>query len=171
MKSLICVLIVLFLIPSCKNDDFDEPDVRTFVAMIKSGSYDYCEINDAGNPLWLRMPVFSGKNIPDLLELATDTTHIGAFPLNPISSVAPERLILGECLLWIVEGIRINRPYASLNPLLAVRYESQNSRTELTGDDVLKVYRIYQEWWEKVKGDPYLMKQINPLKGTPYFWR
>ena len=172
MKTLLLVLIAMFFIPSCSSDDFDldKPDVRKFVAKVKSGTYDYREVGETGDPLWLKMPAFTEKDIPVLLELASDTTHIEEFPENPISSIRLSRHILGECLLWVVEGIRMERSYGSLAPSLYIHDESLDYRRYLTGEEILEVCQAYLNWWEKVKEDKYLMKRVNPLMDTPYHW-
>lgn len=178
MKVLWLVLLLLLVSPSCSDGfshDFntDEPDVEIFVRLIKNGTYNCSEVSKSGEFLWLKMPGFTRSDIPGLLKLASDLTPVKSFPENPISSIRLEYKRLGECLLWVVEGIRIGRPYGSLIPSLstaAEKIEGSSTVRRLTDEEVLEVRQLYLDWWEKVKDDQFLMERINPLKDTRYSW-
>ena len=123
MKKLFFSAILILLCIGCEKDkfDIDDPDVAVFVNKLKSGTYDYYERGETGENLWLLMPEFTPDHISSLIDFAYDTTHISDFPVNPVSSRRPypegrEYFILGECLLWTVEGVRNGNRYGSLDP-------------------------------------------------------
>ena len=122
MKKTICYIsLIVFLLSCSKNNTTpDSPSVQSFVQMLKSNTYNLYEKNEKGENLWLKMPQFSRTDIPMLIALAKDTTHIQNFPTNPISSRPPypegrSYFILGECLLWVANGIITKS--GSLDPL------------------------------------------------------
>jgi hypothetical protein len=163
---------------SCEKDsfNFENPDVEKFVQEIKNGTYDEYELNENEEKLWTKMPNFKKENIQKLIELAFDTTKITPWehiPLNPISSKPPYRIyedksciMLGEYLLWCVEGIIEEKTFASLTPILKNMKYREDKR--LYGEEILKVRKIYQDWWEENKDGNW--EEINPLEGTPYEW-
>ncbi|WP_158602526.1 DUF4943 family protein [Proteiniphilum sp. X52] len=152
----------------------NDPDPHLFVKQIKQGTYRLHKKGENGDNLWLEMPVFSPVDIPVLLELASDTTHIRDYPLNPISSRRPfpegrGYFILGECLLWTVEGIRNGARYGSLDPFL-VRSETDTDGNymALTTKEILAVRELYIEWWKNHKNGNW--KGVNPLEDSGYIW-
>ena len=67
------------------------------------------------------MPNFTERHIQSLIDFSKDTSHIATYPFNPISSrtsfpYGRNHCILGECLLWTVEGIKNGYGYGSLDP-------------------------------------------------------
>jgi hypothetical protein len=173
-------LLILFLIGiccfSCKKDDFDteHPDVTKFVSQLRKGTYNQYEMGVNGERLWLKMPKFTEVHIPALIELSKDTTHIAKFPVNPLSSRYPfpegrDYSILGECLLWAVEGIINSSGYGSLDPYLinttlpeAIRHKG------ISGAEILTVRELYKNWWNSYGDKDW--KNHPPLEGTPYRW-
>ncbi len=178
MKSRIVLIIsaCLFLTIGCEKDDFDlnDPDVEIFVNQLKSGKYDKYEKGNNDENLWLLMPDFSQNHIQSLISFSKDTSHIVAFPINPISSRQPfpegrEYFILGECLLWTVEGIRNGSGYGSLDPFLIDTANSDSEKYKgLNGNEILIVRDFYKEWWINFKDKDWENK--NPLEGTSYRW-
>jgi hypothetical protein len=179
MMKKIAVLIIsacLFLIIGCKKDDFDlnDPDVEIFVNQLKSGKYDKYEKGNNDENLWLLMPNFSQNHIQSLINFSNDTSHIMAFPVNPLSSRRPfpggrEYFILGECLLWTVEGIRNGSGYGSLDPFLIDTTKNESERYKgLNGNEILIVRDFYKEWWINFKDKDWENK--NPLEGSSYRW-
>ena len=173
--SFIPLLFLLFCIGCEKNKlDLNNPDVAIFVKQLKQGTYDYYEKGETGENLWLLMPDFSPNHISTLIEFARDTTHITNFPVNPISSRRPypedrDYFILGECLLWTVEGIRNDRGYGSLDPYLINTSLAESERYKgLKGGEILIVSDIYKDWWDNFKESNW--KDKNPLEGTFYEW-
>ncbi|MFP4366336.1 MAG: DUF4943 family protein [Bacteroidales bacterium] len=175
MKYLLFVFLVLFSI-SCEKDNFDinNPDVEKFVNQIKTGTYSQYEKGENGENLWLIMPDFTDKHIQSLIDFSCDTSHITAYPFNPLSSRTPfpygrDYCYLGECLLWTVEGIRNGSGYGSLDPYLidTALIESQRYKG-LKGVDIFVVRDIYNGWWTDFKDNNWMTK--NPLEKTSYIW-
>lgn len=158
---------------SCKKDNFDidHPDVETFVKQLKDGTYNKYETNDKGENLWLKMPKFSETHIPLLIALSKDTTHIKNFPVNPMSSRSPfpegrSYFILGEGLLWIVDGIIKATAYTSLDPFLIDVSKNEAERYKgITTREILKVQEIYANWQKSNRA-----LTGNPLENSPYRW-
>jgi len=179
MKNLVLILVFAVICQSCDKNDFNlkNPDVRQFVEQLKDGSYDEFEITENGERLWAIMPDFQKKDVMLLINLAENTdliTPCDHFPVNPISSIPPyrfnngkESIMIGEYLLWCVESIISDRDFASLTPVLVDVKSNPDYR--LTGEEVLAVRIIYQDWWDKygrLKNPEHL-----PLEGTGYRWR
>ncbi|PIF02309.1 MAG: hypothetical protein CR996_00605 [Draconibacterium sp.] len=75
--------------------------------------------------------------------------------------------MLGEYLLWIVEGIIEEKDFASLTPILINQSYTEEKR--LNGREILEVSKLYQDWWEE-----YGLTEIEnnfPLDETIYKWR
>lgn len=175
MKRLFFTFSLFLFCLGCEKDTFDpdNPDVRKFVQQIKNGTYDCYEKGENGENLWLIMPKFTKDQIQYLIENARDTSHIPAYPFNPMSSRTPFPVgrpysLLGECLLWSVEGIRNGTGYGSLDPYLidttsAIKYSG------LKGSEVLIVRDLYQNWWRSYRtGD---WKNMNPLQASKFRWQ
>jgi hypothetical protein len=179
MNNLIIFTVLTLFCMSCEKDDFniENPNVEKFVQQIKNGTYDKYELNENGEKLWTKMPNFKKEHIPLLIEHALDTTKITPwehFPLNPINSIPPYRIVegksyimLGEYFLWCVEGIIEGNTFASLTPIL----KNQNYREDerLNGKEILEVGKLYQDWWKensRIVGTNKL-----PLEGTAYRWK
>ncbi len=179
MKNVIIFAFFLFFCLGCEKDDFNvnNPDVEQFVQQLKKGTYDSYEFGENGEKLWTIMPNFTKKHIPLLIHLAKDTSLVSPchhFPVNPISSIPPYRIddnreciMIGEYLLWCVEGIIENKDFASLTPILI--NQSYSTEKRLNGENILEVRIIYQEWWEKNKQSENI--HDFPLEETIYRWR
>lgn len=174
MKNLTFIVLILFFM-SCERDqiNLNNPNVDRFVQQIKTGTYDQYEKGEDGENLWLLMPRFTEKDIASLIDHASDTSQITAYPFNPMSSRTPfpgrNHGILGECLLWTVEGVRNGSGYGSLDPFLIDTSLDESERYKgLTGADILIIRDIYDNWWMNHKADDW--KTINPLENTPYIW-
>ena len=175
MRKLILLSIYTIFAVSCETGefDFDNPDVEEFVNQIKSGEYDYYEKGENGEDLWLLMPNFKDHHISSLLEFSEDTSHIELFPVNPISSLPPypndrQYHILGECLLWIIEGIRNGTGYGSLVPYLLDTNNMEYPKA-LNGEEILDVRKLYISWWSNFKDKNW--KDNSPLEESSYKWR
>lgn len=176
MKKLSFIPFLILLSLSCEKDkfDIDNPDVAVFVKKLKNGTYDCYEKGETGENLWLLMPRFTRNHIESLINFSKDTAHIYDFPINPVSSRRPcpegrEYFILGECLLWTVEGIRNGYGYGSLDPFLIDTAMDESVRFKgLKSDEILIVRDIYKNWWNDFKDNNW--KERNPLNGTSYIW-
>jgi hypothetical protein len=168
--------VVLFICISCEKNEFDpdNPDVEIFVKQLKNGTYNCYKKGTNGENLWLLMPKFNQSHIPSLINFAGDTSHIAKYPTNPVSSRRPfpegrEYFILGECLLWTVEGIRNDHGYGSLDPVLIDIAKVESERYKgLKGNEILMVRDLYKDWWNNYKNTDW--KNKNPLKETSYQW-
>lgn len=176
MRKMVVVTILALFCASCEKDEFNvqNPNVFKFVSQIKEGTYTSYEKGEDGENLWLIMPEFTEEHIPALLELSKDTTHIQFYPINPISSRTPfpngrDYYILGECLLWTIEGIRNGTKFGSLDPYLVDTSRTESERNKgLNGEEILIVRGIYEDWWNTYKNADWESK--NPLEETSYSW-
>ncbi len=176
MKKLLFFIGLIIFCSSCEknNFDIDNPNVEMFVKQLKNGTYNKYEKNEKAENLWLMMPKFSKKHITSLIEFSKDTTHIKEFPINPMSSRRPfpegrSYFILGECLLWIVDGVVKETTYSSLDPFLidTSKIDSQKYKG-ITTNEVLLIQEIYKQWWNENKNKEKII--VNPLENTSYRW-
>jgi len=155
--------------------DVNNPDVALFVTQLKAGTYSCYRTDIYSQYLWLAMPKFTATHIPALLEYAKDTTFIAHFPSNPASSRTPypsgrSNFILGECLLWIVEGIRTNSAYPSLDPYLIDSAKPTAEKLKgLEKSEILNVRDLYYKWWWGSSIMEWWLR-TPPLSGTTYSW-
>jgi len=163
--------ISVFLVMGCSNDAFDynNPDVRIFVKQLKSGTYNTKNANGV-----VEVPLFTSKHIPQLLKYTEDLTEIPSFPLPSISSQFGGKARLGECILWIIEGIRLGH-HPSLGCKLLHRHaKSYEGIYFLTNDEVLEAAALYRYWWQWVENpntQPLLnVWEANPLAGSDFRW-
>ncbi|MDM8002052.1 MAG: DUF4943 family protein [Bacteroidota bacterium] len=178
MKTLVIFALLSVMCLGCERSSFDvnNPDVEEFVRQLKNGTYDRYEWTNEGERLWAIMPSFTKEDVPALIFLSKDTdlvTPCGHFPVNPVSSMFPYRVVdgkecimLGEYLLWCAEAVLEGNEFASLNPVLVNINETPDHR--LSGKEMLSVRNIYQEWWDQngQTDDPGTL----PLDGTVYRW-
>jgi hypothetical protein len=172
MKTLNYIIILVFVVAllACdknENEATENPDVETYIALLKSNQYDS-----------LTLPAFTYKDIPELLQYRSENQLITSFPHNPVSSLWESECKLGIYVLWTIESIRavsINSEY------LLMRFPSQNPSLALRNAVGLKLvsdsisHKIaadaYYDWWEsnrdKVFDD---FKNIDPLENTDYRW-
>lgn len=178
MKTLTLAVLFALLCIGCDKNSFDvnNPDVTEFVTQLKNGTYDTYARTDEGERLWPVMPSFDRDDVPALISLARETDLVSPcdhFPVNPVSSMYPWRLVngkpsimLGEYLLWCAEAVLEGKEFASLNPVLVD--EINNPYGRLDSDEILNVRRLYQEWWDRnghLENPPAL-----PLDGSGYSW-
>jgi hypothetical protein len=174
MKNLAFVTILILFCFGCKKDEFNpnNPNVALFVQQIKIGTYDCYEKDVNGKKLWPIMPKFTKDHIQSLITFAKDTSHVEIFPTNPMSSRTPipegrQYFILGECLLWTVEGIRNGTGYGSLDTYL-IDTTKDYPYKGVSGKEILIVRDLYQAWWTSYKNQNW--KDKYPLEGKPYRW-
>ncbi len=172
-KLFLWMVLATAVLSACKKESFDinNPDVTVFVQQLKSGTYTEYEKDENGRPLWLKRPFFRQEHIGALIELSKDTTHITKFPTSPISSQSPfpegrDYFILGECLLWLVDGIR---GAGSMNPYLIDNSKDPNERYKgVTAAEIWMLSDLYKEWWNNHKNGDW--KTTSALTNTSYGW-
>ena len=179
MKKLIIFVISIAFYISCEKDNsnVDNPDIEKFVQQLKNGTYNTYKLGEKGENLWAIMPDLKKEHIPLLLSHAKDTSLIspcGHFPVNPVSSIPPYRvnnnkqsIMLGEYILWCIEGVIKGNTYASLTPILVNKNHEVYER--LYGIEILEVRKMYQEWWNKYGSNG--NSDNPPLKDSNYSWR
>ncbi|WP_321480921.1 DUF4943 family protein [uncultured Bacteroides sp.] len=174
MKKNIFVIFVLLLtvaFTSCSEEriDYNNPDVKLFVKQLKDGNY-----KTKGPEGFVEVPRFIRKDIPELLKYADDLTIIPSFPLPPVSTYFGTKVRLGECMLWIVESIRLGQ-YASLGCNM-VRADADNYEGIyfLSDEEVHDAAKRYRYWWDNARYpktrwsvDPCF---DDPLCGSGYRW-
>lgn len=176
MKKLLILALLAITCINCEIFEFktENPDVEVFVEKLIHGKYDIYEVGEDGENLWLIMPEFTERHIKGLLSFASDTSHLEAFPCNPISSRTPhpegrDYFILSECLLWTIEGIRNGNGYGSLDPYLINTTLSTTERYKgLTASEILEVRDLYLVWWDEYKDADW--EDVDPLEGSDYKW-
>ena len=145
----ISLFFILVTFACCKDDEFDleNPDAAQFVALIKNGTYS----KKAGN----RLPHFTMNHIQQLSPYLNDTTEITSFPTNPISSKYTSPKILNECIMWVIEGIRMDETYPSLEPcLININSNSQTDHFRLTKKQLISISIKYLQWHEEYLSNP-----------------
>lgn len=163
--------VFVFVAMGCSDDvlDYHNPDVRIFVKQLKSGTYNTKNANGI-----VEVPLFTSKHIPQLLKYTEDLTEIPSFPLPSISSHFGGKARLGECILWIIEGIRLGH-YPSLGCKLLHRdAENYEGIYFLTNEEVLEAATLYRSWWERTQNsDTWLSVSpwpVDPLIESDYRW-
>ncbi|MCF3111729.1 DUF4943 domain-containing protein [Niabella sp. CC-SYL272] len=173
MKKWILLAGIIIVLMGCKKERLDvgNPDVERFVQQLKNGTFNLYERNEKGERLWLQTPRFGPEHIAALIALSKDTTHIQKFPTNPMSSRSPfpegrNYFILGECLLWLVNGVR---GASSLAPYLIDTSKGVNERYKgITSTEILMLSNRYRQWWSEYKNGDW--KTNSALSGTSYIW-
>lgn len=138
-------MIALFSLESCNNDkmDFNHPDVDLFVKQLKAGTY-----KTKSPQGFIEVPHFTEIDIPQLLKYASDLTVIPSFPMPPTSSNAYDTKIrLGECMMWIVESIRLGH-HASLGcHMVVANAENYEAVYFLSDKEMIDAANRYRSWW------------------------
>lgn len=174
MKRTVILLITvlsLFLITSCSEDtlDFHNPEVKLFVKQLKAGTYN--TTNEAGV---VEIPSFTQKHIPQLLRYVEDTSEIPSFPLAAISSQFGGKPRLGECIMWIIESIRLGQNPSMGCKLVTRDAESYEGIYFLSNEQLLEVATLYRNWWERVENpSPMWLSDLwvsDPLSRSNYRW-
>lgn len=167
----LCVSLLFLPLVSCTEDtlDYEHPDVELFVKQLKNGEL-AAQGLDGATP----MPKFTIRDIGELLEYADDLSVIPAFPLAPVSYSAGGKLRLGECLLWIVETIRLGHNASMGCKMVHVDAENYEGIYFLSDEEVQDAVARYRHWWENRKY-PRTVWTIDPcwnepLCGSGYMW-
>ena len=174
MKKTLFVMLAVLLAISCTSCnegtiDYNHPDVDLFVKQLKDGSY-----KTKGPEGYVEVPRFTKEDIPELLSYSEDLTIIPSFPLPPVSVYFGSKVLVGECMVWIVESIRLGQ-YASLGCKMvradALNYEGIYFLSDQEVHDAAKRYRY---WWENVRYPKTEWSVApcfdDPLCGSGYRW-
>jgi hypothetical protein len=160
----------LIILTGCDKNDSENTNsfvVTKYIELLKSNNYDS-----------LDLPMFTYKDIPELLRYRNETQIITNFPHNPISSLYRPECKLGMYVLWTIESIRavsINSEFLimrfpSQNPILVQR---NSEALDLVTDNVSHniAAKAYFDWWENNKQNDFdEFKNIDPLNNTDYRW-
>ena len=168
---LFAALLMLVSFAACGDVtlDYNNPDVDLFVKQLKAGNY--MTKSPKG---FVEVPNFTEKDIPSLLKYAEDLTPISSFPLPPVSAHFGGKARLGECMLWVIESIRLGH-YASLGcKMVRANAENYEGIYFLTDEEVLDAVARYRRWWEN-RQYPRTVWTIDPcfnepLCGSGYRW-
>ncbi len=118
-----------------------------------------------------RFPQLDLSDVPALLEHADSTRRLTCFPVNPLSSQRQDECSEGMVALWLIEGVRQDTKFPSLNPLCLkkdVRGKDWNQASENNHETTAQAYRA---WWSKAKKlSPPEAKALQPLQGTELHW-
>lgn len=169
--SLLCLGICLFAFTACGEAtlDYEHPDVALFVKQLKSGKLNM-PVQDEGP----HMPRFSQENIGDLMAYVEDLTVIPSFPLAPVSYSAGGKLRLGECVIWVIETIRLGYNASMGCKMVHADADNYEGIYFLSDEEVLDAAARYRRWWENHQL-PRTMWTIDPcydepLCGSGYMW-
>lgn len=169
--QLLLSIVLIFNCISCSEEtlDYNNPNVKLFVKQLKAGRYN--TTNDNGV---VDIPKFTQKHIPELLKYAEDMTEISSFPLPSMPSHYGGRARLGECMLWVIEGIRLGYPPSQGCKLLHKDADAYEGIYFLTNEQVLEVAVLYRKWWEKVENPNPIwsidLLAYDPLRSSDYRW-
>jgi hypothetical protein len=165
----IVVAAVAMTLGSCRQSttQLDNPDVEQFIKELKAGDYN-CR-NEFGITA---IPNFKEADIPELLAHADDLTLIPSFPT--MYSSTSGKIRLGECLLWIVETIRLGTPASMGCNMVEANADNYEAIYFLTDDQVMDAVQRYRYWWEN-RQYPRTIWTIDPcydepLCGSGYRW-
>jgi hypothetical protein len=164
MRHLLYTLILsitIIILGGCANEtmEFDNPNVELFIKQLKDGTYNLK--NEYGV---VAVPRFKEKDIPELLEHADDMTLIPTFPT--IYNTSSGKIRLGECLLWIVESLRLGMPPSMGCHMVDVYAENYEAIYFLTDEQVEDAVERYRFWWENRKY-PHTVWTIDPCRDEP----
>lgn len=166
---LLFAVLVVFAFTNCSEEtlDYNNPDVGLFVKQLKAGSYH--TKNDKGV---VEVPHFTEKDIPELLSYAENLDVIPAFP--SVYNTNSGKIRLGECILWVVEGIRLGFPASMGCKMVEANAGNYEAIYFLSDAEVLDAAARYRRWWEN-RQYPRTAWTIDPcynepLCGSGYRW-
>ncbi len=162
-------IISLLCLVNCNNESVDSntSEITTFVKQLKAGTYS--NKNEVGVDV---IPNFTTNDISGLLKYADDLTIIPSFPTLYKSNSGKIRL--GECILWVVESIRLGFPASMGCNMVEVNADNYEAIYFLTDEEVLDAAARYKQWWD-YRNLPRTTWTIDPcfdepLCGSGYRW-
>ena len=172
MRKTWIMLLVLFTVivfTGCSEEtlDYDHPDVDLFVKQLKAGNY-----NAKDEKGVIGVPHFSEEDIPELFNYAEDLTIIPSFP--SVYNSNSGKIRLGECILWVIESIRLGIPASMGCNMVEANAENYEAIYFLSDEEVLDAAARYRRWWEN-RHYPRTAGTIDPcydepLCGSGYRW-
>lgn len=168
---MLCSVLLLFACTACNEEilDYHNPDVKLFVKQLKTGTYN--TKNEEGTVV---VPMFTYQHIPELLRYVDDMTEIPSFPLPTISSQYGGKARLGECMLWIIEGLRIGQPASMGCKLVSKDALNYEGIYFLTNEQVIEAGNLYRTWWQKIDTQDATSLlyywPFDPLAESDYRW-
>lgn len=167
---IIWILCGFLILSSCKDEDHDPEsnlNVSQYIDALRSNQYNAD-----------KLPEFTAKDIPALLEYRNESHIITDFPRNPISSYYRSECSLGLYVLWTIESIRarsINSEFLlmgfpSQNPILELK-EAEGSEFVSADQAQEPVAAAYFDWWESNKNKDFQeFHHIDPLEALDFRW-
>ncbi|MFV0545706.1 MAG: DUF4943 family protein [Bacteroides sp.] len=173
MNKTLCLVIWLLAVSltfsGCSSEELDyrNPDVSLFVKQLKSGTYH--TKNDKG---LVDVPLFTEKDIPDLLKYSEDLTVIPSFP--SVYNTNSGKIRLGECMLWVIEKIRQGTSPSLGCKMVLAEADNYDATYFLNDRELLDAAACYRRWWES-RQYPRTTWTIdpcydNPLCGSGFRW-
>lgn len=168
-KTFLALLMLLsvFACVSCSEDtlDYNHPEVGVFVKQLKAGNY-----NTKNEKGVVEAPKFTEKDIPELLKYVEDMTLISSFP----SAYFTGKARLGECMLWVIESIRLGHEPSMGCKMVRANAENYEAIYFLNDDEFLDAVAHYRHWWEN-RQYPRTVWTVDPcydepLCGSGYRW-
>lgn len=163
--------LLLMCCTSCSDEvlDVEHPDVALFVRQLKAGHY--VAQTAEGMPA---LPKFVLEDVEKLLDFADDLSTIPAFPLVAVSYASGGKPRLGECLLWMVETVRLGHPASMGCKMVHTDADNYEGIFFLTDEEVHDAVARYRQWWNE-RQKPRTMWTIDPcydepLCGSNYMW-
>ncbi|MBX2971330.1 MAG: DUF4943 family protein [Cyclobacteriaceae bacterium] len=162
-----CLFFILLLACACTPEEFDvkNPDVDQFVRLLKNGSYE--------QKVGYQLPDFDVKHLEKLLQYVGDTASIHMFPGNPISSKHTNPKILNECLMWTIDGVRLENKYPSLEAVLidTSTYSALTGYPRISGKKLIEIGNWYKDWYQTYRANPSIeLRKKNLFEQTTYQW-
>lgn len=121
-------------------------------------------------------PKLDWTDIPSLLAKAESSESLASFPIHTLSSQSQSDCSEGVVALWLIESIRSQGEYPSLNPM----FHCLDKNDPLKGKEMHQAaLEAYQNWWSSISesvdldDDEAVSKAIestNPLKDKNICW-
>lgn len=177
MKHLLFLMMLTFSITSCSKNIILPADAIIGYPPSDYSVFEYIDALRANSYNYTKLPKFGPEDISDLLPYADDRTVITKFPENPLSSYTQQETYIGFAVLWTVEQIRINYPYAaglefdfpSQNSV--VSHKNQRFEPAMNPEALSEISQDYGTWWMNAAQKSFeTVRLMDPLAESPYGW-